>query len=99
MIKLIEFLVKNKGDIHADSNWPIRYAAENGHLEVVKFLVEQGVDIHVGEDLALRYAARNGHLEVVEFLKSQQEVKEFTMEELEQHFGCKVKIRNPQAVC
>ena len=49
-------------------NWAVRYASENGHLEVVKYLVEKDSDFQVGDNHAVRFASRNGHLEVVKYL-------------------------------
>jgi ankyrin repeat protein len=90
---VVKFLVEQGANIHAKDDFPLRWAAKNGHLEVVKFLVEQGANIHADNDFPLRWAAKNGHLEVVKFLESCKEVKELTMEQLEKHFGCKVKIK------
>ena len=58
-------------NIHANNEYALRYASENGHLFVVQFLVSEGADIHVDNEYALRYASRKGHLSVVQFLVSE----------------------------
>ena len=71
-IETFEWLMKCGVDIHANneyvsSEWPLRMAAENGHLDVVKYLVKQGVNIY-DDDYALCKTAQKGHLEVVKYL-------------------------------
>jgi ankyrin repeat protein len=38
----VKYLVEQGGDIHAREDYPLRWASENGHLEVVEYLKEQG---------------------------------------------------------
>jgi len=64
----LDIAVKNGADIHANNDYALRGASENGHLPVVQFLVEHGADIHANDDEALRWASRYGHLPVVQFL-------------------------------
>ena len=39
-----KYLVEHGADIHANNNHALRWAAENGYLEVVKYLEEQDVE-------------------------------------------------------
>jgi len=54
-----------------DLNEQLRYASNNGQLELVKSLIKQGADVHAWSDWALRYASNNGYLDTVKFLVSQ----------------------------
>jgi ankyrin repeat protein len=49
-------------------NYPIRWAARNGHLEAVKFFKEKGAVISAQRNYAIRHAAWGGHVEVVKYL-------------------------------
>ncbi|MDH3324236.1 MAG: ankyrin repeat domain-containing protein, partial [Candidatus Peregrinibacteria bacterium] len=55
-------------------NYAVRWAAENGYIEVVKYLcslpIERGVDPSAWYNEAVRWAAENGHIEVVKYLCS-----------------------------
>lgn len=55
-------------DIHADNEYGLRIAAQNGHLELVEMLVELGADVHVDDDHALRAATQYRHTEVARYL-------------------------------
>jgi ankyrin repeat protein len=46
----------------------LRWASQNGHIEVVKLLLEKGANIHADDDFSLRIASQQGHLEVVKLL-------------------------------
>ena len=66
---IIKVIVEKLGaDVRAWSDYALRYAANNGHLEVVKYLIDKGADVRAWSDYALRLAANNGHLEVVKYL-------------------------------
>ena len=60
-------------DARADDNYALRYAAENGHLEVLKYLHNSfkltAIDARARDNYALIYAAENGHVEVLKWLK------------------------------
>ena len=63
--------LKNGANIHGQSDYALRYASENGHLDVVKYLVEfkpDGANIHAQNDDALRWASNNDHLDIVKYL-------------------------------
>jgi len=64
-------LLEQGADLHVYNDLALRWAAENGHLEIVKYLLEQGANLHAADNGALRWTARNGHLEVVKHLLEQ----------------------------
>jgi ankyrin repeat protein len=55
-------------NLHAYEEYALRWASENGYLEVVKELVKKGADVHAGNDIALIEASYAGHVEIVKFL-------------------------------
>jgi len=56
-------------DPTADNNRAIRWASENGHVEVVKILLsDKRVDPTADNNLAIRRASEKGHVEVVKIL-------------------------------
>ena len=63
-----EWIIQEGIDIHADDEYALRWASENGHLEVVKLLLENGANVHAYNDYALRLASEYGHLDVVKYL-------------------------------
>ena len=67
---MVKYLVEKCGaDVRASNDSAVRYASENGHLEVVKYLVEKcGADVGSSNDYAVRYTSANGHLEVIKYL-------------------------------
>jgi len=69
-LDVVECLIKNGANIHAQNDEALRYASENGHLAVVKLLIYNGCDIHANDEYALIGASVNGHLEIVEYLIS-----------------------------
>jgi len=66
--KIIQMLLDNGADVHADDENPLRRAAVAGHTEIVKLLLEAGADVHVYDDSPLRSAAVAGHTEIVKLL-------------------------------
>jgi len=48
--------------------YALRYASDNGRLDIVRYLVEKGVNIHTCNDYALKHASEYGHLPVVQYL-------------------------------
>ena len=70
-IRMVEYIVSNGVDVHAEYNNALRRGATNGHLEVVEYLMAQGADIHEVNEYAIRRAAEYGHLEVVKYLVAQ----------------------------
>ena len=66
--KIIQMLLDNGADVHADDENPLRRAAVAGHTEIVKLLLEAGADVHADAENPLRSAAEEGHLEIVKLL-------------------------------
>ena len=66
-------LINEGADVHADNDYALMVASENGHIEVVKILLEHGADVHADNDSALRYASSNGHVDAVKLLKTWSE--------------------------
>jgi hypothetical protein len=59
---------------HCD-NWPLRWAAANGHVEAVNTLLQDPrVDPAAKDNCAVEWAASNGHLEVVRLLLADKRV-------------------------
>lgn len=70
-LEMVQILISQGADIHADGERALMSACEHGQLEVVQFLVSKGADIHINNEEALRWASLNGYLDVVQFLVSQ----------------------------
>ena len=69
-LKVVKYLVSSGANIHADSDYAVRWASRSGHLEIVKYLVSLGANINANDDYAVRWALINGHLGVVKYLVS-----------------------------
>jgi len=69
-------ILKEEGvDPSADDNYAIRWAAQNGHLEVVKLLLkDKRVDPGAVDNAAIQWASRDGHLEIVKLLLEDKRV-------------------------
>ena len=48
--------------VRYDNDFALKYASQNGYLDVVEFLVDKAADIHNCNEVSLKYASRNGHL-------------------------------------
>jgi ankyrin repeat protein len=58
-----------------NNNFPIRWAAENGEVEMVQHLLSNDlVDPSDDENIAIRWASKNGHIEVVKLLLNDKRV-------------------------
>ena len=66
--EIINIIIENDGDIHAQNERALRLASSSGNLDIVKCLIKYGADIHACNDEALRKACVSGHLSVVECL-------------------------------
>jgi len=60
--------IRQGADVHAEDDFALQRAAENGHLDVIKVLIENGADIHANDDAPVRYAVGNGHLNIIQSL-------------------------------
>lgn len=61
-------MLEKGANIHARSDYALKWSSYNGHIEIVKFLIEKGTNIHPDNDYALRLSSYNGHFEVVKYL-------------------------------
>jgi len=66
--KIIQMLLDNGANVHADDDSPLRNAAREEYTEIVKVLLDAGADVHTGGDYVLRSAAVLGHTEIVKAL-------------------------------
>jgi len=55
-------------DVRFSKDWPLRIAADAGHLELVKFFVDKGGDIQANDNFALRWSVLGLHVNVVRYL-------------------------------
>jgi len=67
-LPVVQYLVENSADIHADGDEALICASECGHLQVVQYLVEKGADIHALNDSSLIHATEYCHLPIVKYL-------------------------------
>jgi hypothetical protein len=70
LISIIDIIIKNHADIHANNECALRWACTNGYLKIVECLIKYGADIHAKDDLAICVASENGHLNIVKCLIS-----------------------------
>jgi hypothetical protein len=67
--KTVKMLVDAGADVHANDDFALRYAAENGLTAIVKVLLDAGADVHACNNYALCWAAaEKGHTEIVKML-------------------------------
>ena len=65
----VKKMIKYGANVHVDDDKALRYAVENGHLEVVKYLVEEcGANVHSKKNYAIRTAIKKRRLDVVKYL-------------------------------
>ena len=48
LIRIWKSLLEHGADVHAMEDSALRWASEEGHLEVVRILLEHGADVHAG---------------------------------------------------
>jgi ankyrin repeat protein len=56
--------LEHGANVNADDDYPLRYSAQNGHLEIVKLLLEHGAKLTI--DIINR-----SHYNVKEYLQSE----------------------------
>lgn len=62
------YLLVHGVNVHARNGILLRWAAENGLIDLVRASLQRGCDIHVLKGESLIKAAANNHIKVVEFL-------------------------------
>lgn len=62
---IVQNMLQEGSDIHANNDEALRSAAAYGHSAIVTLLLDQGADVHANNDKALQWAASNGHRETV----------------------------------
>lgn len=65
---MVQSLIQKGADIHANNDYALRAAAENGHTDVVKLLLENGANLDAEYGYSLQSAAERGHTDVVKLL-------------------------------
>ena len=66
-LNIVEFLVQNGANIHADNEKALKWASYYGHLDIVKFLIEKGVDKRQINE-AIEFANSKSHVGIVNYL-------------------------------
>jgi len=74
-VEILTGLIKEGFDPSADDNYAIKYASENGHLEVVKLLLQDPRVDPIDNNYAIQVASKNSHSEVVKLLLQDPRVK------------------------
>jgi len=64
---LVEFLIRNNFNPHAQNDLALQTAAKKGHTELFHFFLDLGADIHTQNDNPLNLAVINKHYDIVEF--------------------------------
>ena len=80
-LKVVNRLIDEGADIHANNDEALRWAASNGHYEVVKVLIEEGANIHAQGDCAINCAFNNHYPKIVKLLKL-HDIKQFVKRHL-----------------
>lgn len=86
-LETVKKFIKKGADVHANYELALRWAAENGHLDVVKYLIEEhGADIQACEDEedcedVFNSAVRGKHIEIVKYLvkKHKDAIRKFVV--------------------
>lgn len=58
-LRIVKFLVENGADVHADDDWPLRYAVWKGHYSVVEYLMQNDANPNANCKEAFRDAKGN----------------------------------------
>ncbi|MDD4081916.1 MAG: ankyrin repeat domain-containing protein [Sphaerochaetaceae bacterium] len=78
---VVKRLIEEGADPNTCNSWPLRCAAEFGHLDIVKLLLPLS-DVNTRDSEALRWATANGHLEIVKLLLPYSDPKIYDSEAL-----------------
>ncbi|MGE1002648.1 ankyrin repeat domain-containing protein [Ralstonia pseudosolanacearum] len=66
--KIIEFLINQGSDAHAEVEEPLYVACINNQLEAVRCLISKGAIVHAGIERAIKVSAENDFLDIVQLL-------------------------------
>jgi len=66
--EIIEDLIQEGVNIHAQEDYALIWESYHGHLEIVRVLLKYGAYVHAIGYQSLRWASEDGHLEVVKLL-------------------------------
>ena len=100
-MEIFNYIINNGNyDIHYMFDSPLRFASENGNLEIVKCLVFNGANINAYQNYSIRMASINNHIHIVKYLLSQiadenikmQMVDRLTKEHKNMIYGEKILI-------
>ena len=53
-VDFVRYLLSKGADVHANNDYALQWASENGHEQVVKLLLDAGADVHARNDAALQ---------------------------------------------
>ena len=65
---LVIIALRRGANLHSHDEEPLRWATQQGHIEVVRLLLEHGANPHTVSDLPLRYAIKYGYKDIAELL-------------------------------
>lgn len=66
--KIIQLLLDEGADIHANNDGALRLAVDHRNVHVIRFLLDKGADVHSNNDLALIRSTEGGHTGIVRLL-------------------------------
>jgi len=66
--KVVQRLIEEGADVHADNDYALRWASAYGEIEIVRVLLENGANVHAQEECALCWASNHGETEIVKLL-------------------------------
>lgn len=71
--EIVRLLLEKGADPAAEDNFPLRWAAHNGHAVIVEMLLKTGkVDVRSQNGYSLKWAKLNGHDQVVKLITEQE---------------------------
>ena len=68
LVDFIDIAITNNADVHTCDDNALRWASDNGKLDIVKSLIKYGADVNTYHCQAFRMACYSGHLDIVECL-------------------------------
>nr|AEX62517.1 putative ankyrin repeat protein [Moumouvirus Monve] len=95
----LHFVIKNGGDINAQNNSPIKFAAYIGCINNFMFLIKNGVDIYNVCEYVCKISLNRFHVEIIEYLvkigidfKQYEDVNNFFRESIRQVYNDSIKL-------